>query len=413
MDTQVIISGAGVPGLTLAILLGQKGIPVHIIDPQEPASLKEVADHETLSGHTTALMQESLDILEPTGIIEELEPYAGKLYTMRIIDSSIGHGRFASQKTETITQDFDALEIDQNQFGLNIPSNLCRAALADKALTFPSVTCHFGRKLMDFTSDSHQVNVRLDDTAEVRGKLLVGTDGRHSVVRAVAQIPTWQHDYGQDALTFLIRHSTGHRNISTEFHRPGGPLTFVPLQDAQGEDTMSSVVWVENTGRARDLLALSKQDFRQALQDASQGILGEIEVISAPASRSLKIIAAKRLKGERVALAGEAAHALHPMGAQGLNLSLRDIQTLAALIQDKAKLGVDIGSRTVLKTYESRRKLDINARLAGTHSLVKSLNHDNRLLHKLRRTGLSALTSIGPLKTAVMRAGMTGRLFKS
>ena len=407
MNTQVIISGGGVPGLTLAITLGQAGIRTAVIDPYESDPLETLKKSDTISGHTTALMQDSLNILEPTGVLEDINPYAGQLFTMKIVDMTKGTGEQAR-----ITKSFDALEIGRERFGLNIPTNILRAALVEKAREIDEVELYFGRFVHDFTSDPHFITVRLDDGTSLQAKTLVGADGRSSPTREIARIESYEQDYGQDALTFRISHSHDHHNVSTELHRPGGPLTFVPLA-GRGE---SSVVWVEKRDRAQDFLKLKKQEFRQALQDASGGIMGDIAIESAPSSKSLKLVVAKNMSGwrqnHRVFLTGEAAHALHPMGAQGLNLSLRDVKVLADLMIKQITLGLDIGAQSVMKDYERTRKLDVAARAAGTHGLVASLSHDIGAGHNLRRAGLKVLTALSPLKHVLMRGGMTGSFGK-
>lgn len=394
MDQQILISGGGVPGLVLAILLGQEGIQATVIDPVKPPRLtKAKAD----DGHTTALMQSSLDILSQTGVLDDIRARCGRMNALKIMDVT---------GAEAVEQNFDSLEIDQESFGLNIPVGVLRAALAEKAASLKSVTIHFGRSLMDYTADPHGVTARLDNKKELRGALLVGADGRKSVVRAVARIDAIQKDYGQDALTFLVAHSKDHQNISTELHRPGGPLTFVPL----GEKT-SSVVWVEKRATAKALHNLKTPEFQEKLQKASRDVLGGVTLQSAVSRRGLILMAAQKLTAQRVALMAEAAHALHPMGAQGLNLSLRDSQTLADLVIDQCCLGLDPGATQLLKKYERSRRVDIAGRVAATHGLVKSLTHTNPALHKARRAGLKILASISPLKTILMRAGMTGRTF--
>lgn len=387
----VIISGGGTPGLTLALLLAQAGITVTLIDPAPLSSFK-LGKPE---GRTSALMQSALHTLKKAGIWDQCQTHGAPLETLRIIDDSTGGAR---QQIET---DFPASDIGLEYFGINMPNNILRTALALSAVKHKNITLHDSLSLEDYAADDFGVTVTLSNGEILRGKILVGADGRHSPVREISGIKTWQHDYGQTAITCLISHSAAHHNISTEFHRPGGPFTLVPMPGKE-----SSVVWVEKTTDADDFIRLSKQAFEQSLQDRTCNRLGQIKLISNPQACPLTALRAHALTAKRVALMAEAAHVLSPLGAQGLNLSLRDTDCLAQTIIGAAQTGLDIGAQSVLKSYENQRRADVFLRSSGTDGLTRFVSHNIRPVHEMRRAGLRTLSLIEPLRLFAMQQGM-------
>jgi 2-octaprenyl-6-methoxyphenol hydroxylase len=372
----ILISGGGIPGLVLSSLLGSLGLNVVVIDPHPPTK----PDPLKPDGRTSALMAGSVNILKAVGLWEASAIYGAPLETLRIIESP------------TARADFNATDIGQPYFGINMPNAILRSLI-------PGEVCQAG--LTNFTADDIGITATLDTGDTIRARLLVGADGRDSKTRTLCDIDTWQRNYGQNAITCLINHSRPHENISTEFHRPGGPFTIVPLPGNQ-----SSIVWVEYAGDADHFLRLRKTEFENALQDRTEGLVGKIELASPPSSWPLKALRAKSLTAPRIALIAEAAHVLHPLGAQGLNLSLRDVATLAEEIADAARNGLDIGSATILARYESRRRADVLTRLLGTDSLNRMVSNDVSVLKTLRSVGLKTIDAITPLRRFAMNEGI-------
>lgn len=390
-DHDVLISGGGTPGLALALILARAGLSVGIIDPA-PLSQFKLGKPD---GRTAALMQSAIDTLKRTGVWDDAVPHGAPLRTLRIIDDSTGVRR---QQIET---DFPAADIHLEYFGINMPNNILRTLLAQAAHTHKNITLHDQLTLRDFTTDDFGVNATLSHGKDLRARLLAGADGRQSLVRSHSSIAVWQRDYGQKAMTCLISHSLPHDDISTEFHRPGGPFTLVPLPG-----NTSSVVWVEKDQDADHFMRLRQQDFTQALQDRTDGRLGQIGLLTAPQSCPLLGLRAQALTGRRVALLAEAAHVLSPLGAQGLNLSLRDVECLADQIIQSAQTGIDYGAQSVLQSYERARRADIFLRSAGTDGLTRLVSHTSRPLHEMRRMGLRTLSMIEPLRLFAMQQGM-------
>ena len=385
--TDIVISGGGVPGLTLALLLGRLGLAIAVLEPHPPAPAREIKP----DGRTAALMAKSINILTSAGVWEACAPYAAALKTLRIVE---GETR----------ADFQSGEIGLPFFGMNMPNNLQRAILTEQAAKLPSITL-LADSLSGFESDDFGVTVRLESGKSLRTRLLVGADGRRSKVRKDSGIAVRERDYGQSALTCLIDHTRPHDNISTEFHRPGGPFTIVPLPDTESGHR-SSIVWVEYNDDADRFLKLRRQDFEAALQERSANLVGKITLATPPQSWPLKALRAKELTAPRVALIAEAAHVVHPLGAQGLNLSLRDAATLAEEIADAARRGQDIGSAVILDRYAYRRRADILTRVTGIDGLNRLVSNDISLLRSLRGAGLKTISALEPLRRFTMKEGV-------
>lgn len=388
-SADILIIGGGAAGLLCGVLLGQKGLSVHIAEPFPPSRLKETDP----SGRTVALMQSSLNVLKSAGLSDFISEYGTEMRMMRIIDDSI------SNEKELISE-FDAFDIGLDYFGCNIPNSSLRAALYDRAKDLKSVTFHESA-LYDLDGRV----ARLENGAEITATLCVGADGRESSVRQFAGIGVSKRVYNQSAITCIINHSRAHDFTSTEFHRSGGPFALVPMVGNQ-----SSVVWVEKTAKADQLMALPKDAFEQALQSATNDILGGVTLASNPQSWPLCSITAKSLVAQNIALIAEAAHVMSPITAQGLNLSIRDVGALCETIVDAVQLGQDFGRLNVLQTYASRRRFDIATRTIGVNGMNQFVGNDIGPVKDTRRLGLKILNRVPALKAFAMQHGLAPSL---
>ena len=388
--TDILIIGGGAAGLALALIVAETGISVNVVDPHKPASFAKT----TPSGRTVALMNSSLNILGETNIWPRMEPLSAALRVMRIIDDSV-------PALAPVTSDFDSGAIGLAQYGFNLPAGHLRAALYEEAEKRKNITLHVPAKLDNYTDNGAFLTATLEGGKQINARLLVGADGRGSRVREIAGIKTWSKKYDQSAITCLINHSRSHDNIAHEFHRSGGPLALVPLPGNQ-----SSVVWVEKSGKAKDLMALSETAFTAALQEASNNVLGGLTLETPAEIWPLGALRAKELTRPRMALMAEAAHAMSPITAQGLNLSLRDVAALAESIADARRLGLDIGAASVLENYERRRNVDIRTRMAGVDGMNTLVSSDILGVKQIRRAGLLALDKLTPLKNFAMEQGL-------
>lgn len=385
----LIVVGGGVAGLTLAKLMGNIGLHVHLVEPYPPEAFSDTQ----ASGRTVALMQASLNILKAAGLEDFCTEYGTPLNMMRLYDDSV-----PGQKP--VISEFDAFDIGLDHFGLNIPNSLLRAKLYEDIKSSESITVHQD-SLCRFNVDAHEVYAHLESGTTLRAPLIIGADGRSSVVRDGSGIQVQKRVYDQSALTFIMNHSRSHDNISTEFHRPGGPFALVPMQGNQ-----CSVVWVEKTADADSLMRLPKDAFENALQKATNNVLGGVSLETSPKSWPLCAIKAKDLIAPRTALIAEAAHVMSPITAQGLNLSLRDVASLAEELVHAARVGSDLGSAAIIKRYARRRSLDIGTRFAGVNGLNQIVSNDLLPIKDLRRTGLKMMDRFSPLKLGAMKLGL-------
>lgn len=398
----IAIAGAGAAGLALACLLAGAGFSVALIDPAPPPHARQAK--AAPSGRTVALMNSGLNILKAAGL-QAPEKYGTALRVMRILDESLpGSGRLEAR--------FDSADMGLTQYGFNIPNDALIEALYERASSCGELTILPGESYDRMTAGAAHCDIMLKSGAVLQARVLAGADGRNSAVRESCGIGVKKHDYGQSAITCLISHARPHENVSTEFHRPAGPLAFVPMPGH-----ISSIVWVERTARAGEILRLRKEEFIAALEKAAGDILGPLQLESPPSCWPLCAMTAERLTAPRTALIAEAAHVMSPITAQGLNLSLRDVAALAEVLTDAARAGVDIGSPAVLKTYESRRKLDTAIRTQGVDTMMRLVSTEHGLVKALRRAGLRAVAGIPPLKGFAMEHGLApeadkGRLAK-
>ncbi|MGZ8391178.1 MAG: FAD-dependent monooxygenase, partial [Rhodoplanes sp.] len=285
-------------------------------------------------------------------------------------------------------------------FGWNIENRYLVAALEARAQALPALQ-RISAEAAAVDIDDSGVTVTLAGGGAVTARLAIGADGRRSICRSAAGIETQAWTYPQTALTFNLRHSRRHDNISTEFHSPEGPFTLVPLPGLR-----SSLVCVVAPDEAARLLALDPAGRDAEMERRSHSILGRIEAEPGHGAFPLAVENARRFAAKRVALIGEAAHVIPPIGAQGLNLGLRDAATIAELVVEARRNGADVGGRDVIDSYDRLRRIDVATRTAAVDLLNRSLLTDFLPIQGLRGIGLYMLERIGPLRRALMREGV-------
>lgn len=381
--TEVFISGAGIAGLTLALKLAQAGIKTTIADPVKP----EVPDKVIMGTRTCAIMNTLLPLLDDIGVLNKVLRYSAPLKQLKIIDGA---------KTAC----FSAKEIGEERFSLNIPNSILKNSLLGIAKKQSNLTCCFGSALQNFVLSPSGVSLSLGNGKTIETKLIIGADGYFSTVREKAGIKITSHDYMQQAHTCRLSHSKPHGNISTEIYYEDGPFTLVPLSG-----NTSSLVWLERDENAGKTLKFSREKFVKTLQEKSQNILGTLELLDGPQSFPIRAMIAKKLYDERLILIAEAAHALSPVGAQGLNTSLRDIQVLSNLIIETHRLGLDIGSFLLGENYQKQRQHDIKTRYAGVDGLNRVIATKHPLLKSVRGSALSIINDNEVLRKMALKTG--------
>jgi 2-octaprenyl-6-methoxyphenol hydroxylase len=381
-DAAVI--GGGPAGLAAAIALAQAGARTALVARRAP-----YADNRT-----TALLGASVDLLEGLDVWPRCKDKAAALEVMRLVDDT---GRlFRAPEVR-----FSCHEIGLDAFGYNIDNRSLMLALEERAAELPNLV-RFDDEAESIVIEAGDVAVRTASGQFLSARLVVGADGRHSLCREAAGIEVTRRELNQTALTFNVGHARPHRNVSTEFHTPHGPCVFVPLPGDR-----CSVVWVSAAAEAERLRSLSDEELSGAIEKQSHSILGRMTV---EPGRNLFPLAIERPKSfgrDRIALVGEAAHVVPPIGAQGLNLGLRDAADIARLANDAIASGQDPGADEILKRYDRARRPDILSRTFAIDIANRSLLNDFLPLQPVRAVGMHLLGAIGPLRRFAMREGLT------
>ncbi len=399
IETDILVAGGGVAGLAATAAFAAEGFDVICVDPVPPVT--EVAA-EGSDLRSTAFLQPSVDLLRRAGLWDRLAEHAAPLRIMRLADA----GGEAPAIREVA--DFDAAEIGAEAFGYNLPNWLLRREMVAALEALPNARLVAPARVERVTPRSREVIVQLAGDGQVRAKLLVAADGRDSTVREAVGIGARRWRYGQKAVVFTVTHPLPHEGVSTEIHRTGGPFTLVPLPDLEGRHH-SAVVWMETGPKAVALAAMAEAEFEAELNMRACGVLGELRLASPRRVWPIISQAADRLDGPRTALVAEAAHVIPPIGAQGLNMSLRDVSVLLDLVVAARTAGRDIGDAALLARYSRTRHPDILMRIAGVDALNRAAMTSVQAFRDLRRAGLKALHGIAPVRHAAMRLGLGAR----
>ncbi|MCO5093275.1 UbiH/UbiF family hydroxylase [Bosea sp. (in: a-proteobacteria)] len=375
----IAIVGAGAAGLAAALALGREGRSVALIGP--------VATPR--DGRTVALFDGSWRMLCGLGLEEALSDKAAPLCVMRLVDDS--GSLFRQPPVE-----FRASEIGLAAFGWNVENADLTAILAEKAAALPGLTMIPGF-VRAIEPEADGVRLTGDGFAPLKARLVAGADGRNSKVRAAAAIESRDWRYPQVALTAIFAHRRDHGDTSTEFHTRQGPCTLVPLPGRR-----SSLVWLTDPAEAETIVALDDAAFARRVEDQVQSLLGAMTVSGARGRVPMGGLSVERFGAGRMALIGEAAHIFPPIGAQGLNLGLRDVADLRDALEGAA----DPGGESVIAAYDRARRVDVRLRTGAVDMLNRTLLTDLVPADLLRGAGLLALSRIGPLRRFVMRQGV-------
>ena len=389
----ILISGGGVAGLTAAAVFGAAGLGTVVVDPAPPVT---EAGAEGADLRSTALLQPARDLLAETGLWDRLGPHATPLRVMRIVDAGGDGGR------APVMRDFLARDIGQACFGWNIPNWLIRREIVARLAEMPNVRFLPGTGFAGYLARDDAARVRLSDGRVMEARLVVAADGRDSPARQAAGIGVRTMRYGQKALVFAVSHARPHDGVSTEVHRAGGPFTLVPLPDHEGRPC-SAVVWMETGPEVIRLAGLPAAAFSAAATERSAEVMGELRLVARRQVWPIISQIADRITGGRMALVAEAAHVVPPIGAQGLNMSLRDIAELRDLaLADPAGLG----GAAMLDAYARARQGDLRLRVTGIDMLNRVSMSGAPGLRGLRAAGLRVLHDVAPLRRGLMRLGL-------
>ncbi|OBY26371.1 FAD-dependent monooxygenase [Leisingera sp. JC1] len=395
--SDILIVGGGLNGPALALALAQTGHSVTVVDSLTPDKLAD----EGFDGRGYALALASQRLLQQTGVWQHAGDNAQPMLEIKVTDGHAGHG------PSPFFIHFDHAELEEGPMGYMVEDRFLRRAFLQAMEEAPGITLVSGRTVTAQAPDQTGVTVTLDDGGELRGQVLVGSDGRRSGTAQRAGIKRTGWDYGQTALVCAIDHEKPHHGIAHQFFMPPGPLAILPLPGNR-----SSIVWSERTETAKAIHALDDADYIQALRPRFGDFLGEISLAGKRFTYPLNLTIANSFIGDRMALIGDAAHGMHPIAGQGLNAGLRDVGALAEVITEATRRGEDIGSSLVMERYQQWRRFDTASLAAATDVFNRLFSNDNPLLRLGRDIGMGLAGAVPGLRRGFVReaAGLTGDL---
>ena len=392
MDTDIVIAGGGPAGLAAAIALGTEGKRVTVLDPAPPA---RDGDDPSADIRSTAVLRPGRDLIDRAGAWEAVRDHAEPLWVMRILDAGV---------TPPAMRDFRATDVGDDPFGWNLPNWRIRDALATRAEALETVHLRMGTGYASHVARDDRVRVRTRDGGRIDAALLIGADGRESGVRRNAGIDARTTEYGQTAIVFTVTHDAPHEGVSTEVYRTGGAFTLVPMPGDEMGRHRSAVVWMDRAAAHARRVDLSDAALSAEATDRAAGALGPLTVSSRRATWPIILRVADRMTAKRTALMAEAAHAMPPIGAQGLNTSLTDALALRDLCGDAA----DPGASGVLSSYDRARARDVRLRAAAVDALNRVALSGFGPVQRLRAGVMQTLHRAAPVRRGLMRAGLGG-----
>ncbi|KIZ45498.1 MULTISPECIES: UbiH/UbiF family hydroxylase [Rhodopseudomonas] len=380
----VIVVGGGPAGLTAAIALATAGARTALVAKRLP-----YADNRT-----TALLGDSVDLLDRLDVWRRCSGKAAALRVMRLVDDT---GRLIRAPEVR----FVSAEIGMDAFGYNIENRTLLIALEERAAELSNLV-RIDDEAEAIIPDETEAVVRTAQGQSLSAQLLVGADGRNSRCRQAAGIEVKSRALDQSALTFNVAVARPHQNMSTEFHTAQGPCVFVPLPGKR-----MSVVWVAAPSEAQRLMALGDDDLSAAAERQSHSIFGRVSVAPGRNLFPLAIEKPRHFAQARIALVGEAAHVVPPIGAQGLNMGLRDAGDIAEIVRDALENGKDLGGADVLANFERARRGDVASRTFAIDVANRSLLSDLLPAQAARAIGMHLIGALGPLRRLAMREGLS------
>lgn len=396
-DCDVLIVGGGLNGPVLALALAQAGLTVTVVDTRPP----EVQADPAFDGRAYALALASRRMLAALGLWRTVARHAQPIEAIKISDGRAGEGAARA------FLHFDQHEIEEGPMGHILEDRYLRGALHAALQATPGVTLRAPATVVAQAPGPGGVVATLADGATLSAALLVGCDGRDSRVAARAGIRRRGWDYDQTSLVCAITHERPHQGTAHQFFMPPGPLAILPLPGNR-----ASIVWTESRARAAAIAALDDAGYLAELRPRFGDFLGTIGLEGARYSYPLSLSLAERWTDDRVALVGDAAHGIHPLAGQGLNLGLRDVATLAEVVVAAHRRGQDIGSPVTLGDYQRWRRFDTALLVAATDGINRLFSNDNPLVRLGRDLGLGLVNRLPALRRTLIAeaAGVSGTL---
>ncbi|TCM82075.1 2-octaprenyl-6-methoxyphenol hydroxylase [Rhodovulum steppense] len=396
-NSDILIVGGGLNGPALALALAQGGLTVTVIDALPEAARAE----DRFDGRAYALALASTRLLRAIGIWDKLHNRSQPILEIVASDGRAGEG------PAPFFLDFHHGEIEEGPMGYMLEDRYLRRAFLDAMAADPRITTISGETVIAQAPDATGVTVTLASGRTLRGLVLVGCDGRRSGTAERAGIRRTGWDYGQTALVCAIAHEHPHNGAAHQFFMPSGPLAILPLPGNR-----CSIVWSETHANAAAIQALDDAGYLAALRPRFGDFLGEIALEGDRFAYPLNLTLANAFVAPRIALLGDAAHGVHPIAGQGLNLGLRDVGALAQVLVEAKRRGEEIGAIDVLERYQTWRRFDTTLMAVGTDAVNKLFSNDNPILRLGRDLGMGAVNALPALRRRFIReaAGLTGDL---
>ncbi len=390
-QADVLIVGGGMVGLSLAAALGGAGLTVAVVDREDPA----IALAAAYDGRASAIAYGSRRVLETAGVWPGMADDAEPILDIRVSDGA-----------SPLFLHFDHRQVGEEPLGHIIENRATRRALYDRIGGIAGVALHAPAELTDIETTAGAVEAKLSTGTRITAPLVVAADGRNSALRRRAGIAVTAWRYKQTGIVCTMAHERPHRGVAHERFLPSGPFAVLPMTDDPEHGHRSSIVWTERTALAPAMMALDDEQFSAELAQRFGPWLGAVRVLGRRWSYPLALLNAERYVGDRLALAGDAAHAMHPIAGQGLNLGIRDVAALAEVLVDAKRLGFDLGSTAVLERYQRWRRVDAVVLLAATDILNRLFSNDLAPVRLARDIGLAAVNRLAPARRFFMRHSM-------
>jgi 2-octaprenyl-6-methoxyphenol hydroxylase len=392
----LLILGGGLVGITLALAAARKGISSHVVDRADPASLTA----EGFDGRASAISTASWNLFANIGLAERLAPHGCPIDAIAVTDAMRpGQLDFRPEKHE-------------GSLGYMFANRELRLALFDAAREEKLITWHAPAEIVERWRGEFGVSAKLADDKELHASLMVGAEGRRSPTREEAGLPMAHWDYRHRAMIVGLDHEKPHDNVAWEIFYPDGPFALLPMKDGPEGQHRSALVWTVAEKDSEGWLALSERGFLAEAQKRMHGLFGEIRLNSPRSSYPLGFQHTARNTAERLALVGDAAHGIHPIAGQGLNLGLRDVGALVEVLAEGMRLGLEPGDAQLLARYERWRNLDNFTVALATDGLTRLFGIKGRAASAVRRLGLAGVQRMPMLKRFFMdeARGTSGEL---
>jgi 2-octaprenyl-6-methoxyphenol hydroxylase len=387
----VIIVGGGLAGLSLTALLATYDVNVICIDRDAPQTQQKTA----YDGRTTAVSFGSRKILKAAGVWNDIAPQTCPINTIHISDGD-----------SPVLLEFSNEEVEGEAFGWIAENSFLRQKIYQRVMALPTATHIAPATVKDFKVHENHAEVILEDDQILSAPLVIGADGRNSFTRDFMGIDTRGWQYKQSAIVCCVTHEHPHDHVALENFRPEGPLAVLPMRDDENGNHRSSLVWTEHSDAAQSFLNVSEDIFNTALNARFPSHYGQVALSGKRFSYPLGMIHAHEYTAPRMALIAEAAHGMHPIAGQGLNMGFRDVAAIADLIITARKNNEDTGSPALLAEYQRQRRFDNTAMVAATDTLNKLFSNKTPGIRGVRKAGLHAVARLPFAKQFFMKQAM-------